>query len=125
MDFIACCGAFLIMKEFLKNHLESISEFNKDWTVWDYAEDVNPDALSDDWLENRTSYIYKVGVLTAIDANKCDWVEVVIGCQRSENSDIEIKGVLNFQDGENDDIGRVLERTINLLKTIHPVFDAD
>lgn len=113
------------MKKFLKNHLESISDFPKDWTTWDYAEDVNPDALSEDWLENQTSYIYKVGVLTAIDANKCDWVKVAIGFQRGENSNIEIKGVLNFRDGENDDIGRVLERAVNLLKGMHPVFEAD
>ena len=116
---------YLIMEQFLKDHLKTISEFNEDWTSWQYSEDVNTDALSEDWLENRTSYIYKVGVLCAIDANKCDWVHIAIGTQRSENSEMEVKGVFYFNEGENDDMGRVIDRAFKLIQYTHPAFDVD
>lgn len=90
---------------------------------WCYQESVSPDALTSAWLDNRTSYIWKVGVLTVIDSNKCDWVHLVVGMQRDDKSDPIIIGELYFPQGENDDIARVLQRTIELLKPIHPVFD--
>ena len=111
------------MKQFLKDHLKTISEFDDNWTSWVYMEDVNPDALSDDWLENDTSYIYKVATLCAIDANKCDWVHVAIGTQRFENSEMEVKGVFYFSRGENDDMGRVVDRAFKLLQNTHPAFE--
>jgi len=89
------------MEQFLKDHLKTNSEFAEDWTNWQYSEDVNTDALSDDWLENRTSYIYRVGVLCAIDANKCDWVHIAIGTQR------------------------VIDRAFKLIQYTHPAFDVD
>lgn len=113
------------MEEFLKNQLKEKHNFNEDWTCWEYVEDVNNDTLSDDWLENRTSFIYKVGVLTAIDANKCDWVHVAIGTQRGEKSPFEIKCEMEFNEGENDDIARVLKRALQCLEVIHPVFHED
>jgi len=113
------------MEELLNKHLDSITELDEDWTVLEYSEDVNKDALSDDWLENRTSFIYKVGVLCAIDRNKCDWVYVVIGTQRGENSKPEVKGTFYFNKGENDDIGRVIKRAFDCMKIIHPVFEED
>lgn len=111
------------MEDFLKKHLQAVTELHEDWTTWRYMEDVNKDALSDDWLENRTSFIYKVGILAAIDANKCDWVYVVIGMQRSEHSAIQIIGVLHFEEGENDDMGRVIKRFSGLLARTHPAFE--
>lgn len=110
------------MEQFLKNHLMSLTEIDQSWTVWKYSEDVNPDALSDDWLKNETSYIHKVATLCAIDANKCDWVYIVIGVQRTEGSNMKVKGMFYFDEGENDDIGRVIERAMRMLKMAHPVF---
>lgn len=90
---------------------------------WIYKEDANQDALTDEWLENRTSYIYKVGVLCAIDSNKCDFVHIAIGTQRDQNSTPELKGSFYFDEGENDDMGRVIKRAIQCLELIHPVFE--
>lgn len=104
------------MEKQLKEILKSGNNFNEDWTTWKYSEDINKDALTDDWLENNTSYIYKVGVLLAIDYNKCDWVNIAIGTQRYENSNVELKGTFNFNKGENDDIGSVIDRAVNLIK---------
>ena len=113
------------MEQYLKEQLKGISEFDDDWTNWQYSEDVNEDALTDAWLDNRTSYIYKVGVMCAIDSNKCDWVHVAIGVQRSENSDMELKGVFHFNEGENDDMGRVVDRAFKLMQYTHPAFELD
>ena len=93
------------MEEFLRNYL-SDKIGNEEYYTFDYKEDVNKDALTDDWIENRTSFIYKVGVLTAIDSNKCDFIHIVIGTQV-------------------DDVARVIDRAVNLLKSIHPVFNKD
>lgn len=113
------------MKKFLKKHLKTISKLDDKYTSWEYSEDVNLDALSDEWLENRTSFIYKVGVLCAIDSNKCDWVHIAIGTQRSKDSEMEIKGTFYFNEGENDDMGRVIDRAFKLLQHIHPAFELD
>ncbi len=111
------------MKERLKSHLELLHTFNPDWTTWRYDENINVDALSDEWLKNGTSYIYKVGVLCAIDSNKCDWVWVAIGTQRSHSADIEVKGMFHFCEGENDDMGRTILRALELCENIHPAFN--
>ena len=112
------------MKEFLRNYLSDKIGDEKYYT-FDYKEDVNKDALTNDWLENRTSYIYKVGVLTAIDSNKCDFIHIAIGTQRSDIFEPEFKGYFYFDEGENDDVARVINRAVNLLKNIHPVFNND
>jgi hypothetical protein len=113
------------MEKFLKEYIEKQSggEFDDEWTYFEYQEDINGDALTDEWLENETSYIHKVSVLCAIDRNKCDWVHVAIGTRRSEDSTPEAKGYFYFNEGENDDIRRVINRAINLLEIIHPVFE--
>lgn len=111
------------MEDILKEHLKTVTQFDEDWTNWRYSEDVSEDALTEDWLENRTSYIYKVGILAAIDANKCDWVYVAIGTQRGEHSPVQIIGVLHFEEGENDDMGRVIKRVSQLLAYTHPAFE--
>lgn len=111
------------MKNELKKVLLSQQNFYKEGAVFDYSESINEDALSEDWLKNRTSYIYKVGVLTAIDSNKCDWVYVVIGSQRHPKSPVQIIGILHFESGENDDIRSVIDRAVDLLNYSHPVFE--
>ena len=111
------------MEEVLKQHLKSINNFDYEWTNWEYSESVNDDANSEDWLKNGTSYIYKVGVLCAIDSNKCDWVHVAIGTQRTEKSQPIVIGTLNFEEGENDDMGRVINRAVKLINYTHPAFE--
>ena len=94
--------------------------------VTEYNEDINPDAINGDaWLDNNTSYIWKVATLSLIDSNKCDFVTVFIGHKRSPSHDPEFIGELYWQDGENDDIGRCLERYIECLRMGHSVFDND
>jgi len=115
------------MKDFLKQYLmdknPKMKEYDDDGMYfWQYHEDVNKDALTEDWLENSTSYIYKVGVLCAIDSNKCDFVHIAIGTQRDDKCTPEIKGSFYFNEGENDDMGRVIKRAIECLEFIHPVF---
>jgi len=110
------------MEEFLKAELLKKIK-NPEYYSFDYSENKNNDALTDAWLNNRTSYIYKVGVMAAIDRNKCDFAHVVIGTQRGENSEPELKGYFYFNEGENDDMGRVIERAFKLLQYIHPAFE--
>ena len=89
-----------------------------------YLENVNIDALSNDWLENRTSFIWKVGILYIVDANKADWVYIYIGHQRDDKTPPDFIGSLHYNEGENDDIYRCLKRYINLFdeNIVHPVF---
>ena len=91
-----------------------------------YTESVSADAINGDaWLENGTTYIWKVGILTKIDSNKCDWVNVFIAHQRDENATPQFIGHLHWQEGENDDIGRSLDRYLAILRRCpnHPVFE--
>lgn len=69
-----------------------------------YRETVSPDALTDDWLKNNTTYIYKVGVYIVMDDNKMDWLYAFYGYQRREHGGFEFLGYLNFPQGENDDM---------------------
>jgi len=112
------------MEKTLKKHLQEVAELSDEWTKWLFFEDTNPDALSRDWLVSSTSFVYKVGVLAAIDRNKCDWVRVAIGIQRQKGDGIRVVGVLYFAGGENDDIGRVLDRARGALSILHPVFSS-
>ena len=111
------------MKELLTTSLKSIQTLQSDDAYWQYSEDVNNDALSDAWLENSTSYIYKIGIVAAIDSNKCDWVYVAIGMQRTEHSSPIVIGTLHFKEGENDDMGRTIKRASTLLAYLHPAFE--
>lgn len=106
------------------HHFETV-EFSgtKYQDVKEYHEDVNPDALTDAWLDNGTSYIYKVGTLAIIDWNKADYVRVVIGILRDERRLPEVVGEFYFHDGENMDIGRVIKRAVGCLQLGHPVFE--
>ena len=111
------------MKEFLLQKAD-LSEYLKEWCQIKYRENINPDAINGDaWLDKGTTYIWKVGVLAVIDANKCDWVQVLIGHQRSPDRPMEFIGKLNWQDGENDDIGRSLDRYLDLMRSMDTVFE--
>lgn len=93
-----------------------------------YSEDENADAINGDaWLENRTSFIWKVGTLGVVDGNKADWVRLYIGHQRSPRLAPEFIGELYWRGGENDDPGRCLRRYIATLGAynVHPVFHED
>lgn len=109
------------MEKFLKEELlKKIGQ--PEYYSFNYSENNNSDVLTDKWLDNGTSFIFKVAVMTAIDRNKCDFAHVVIGTQRGEDSEPELKGYLYFGEGENDDMGRVIERAFELLRYIHPAF---
>lgn len=114
------------MKEYLSNIVKNqlIPNYDENWTSWNYLEDTNKDVIDGTWLENRTSFIYKVGVSIAIDANKSDWVYLAIGVQRqNENSSNQLIGTLSFPNGENGDIGRVVQRAVKLMRYATPLFD--
>jgi hypothetical protein len=89
-----------------------------------YEEDVNPDALTRAWLDNRTSYIWKVGVLTLADNNKLDWIHVLIGHER-EPGKLELVGRFDYEDGENDDPARSVARAVELMGVACRVFRVD
>lgn len=117
-------------KDNLKNYLldkakELKPDIFADGDCIRYAEDVNPDAINgDDWLKNRTPYIWKIGVLITNDSNKCDWVDVFIAHEREPNN-IDFIGHLNWPDGENDDIGRSVQRYVKLLQNNHYIFEVE
>lgn len=112
-----------LLKKYLIDKYPAMKGYDDDgYYSWQYQESVNKDALTEDWLENRTSCIYKVGVLCAIDSNKCDFVHIAIGTQRDDVCEPEIKGSFYFSEGENDDMGRVIKRAIECLEFIHPAF---
>lgn len=110
------------MEKFLKDELLKKIDDPR-YYYFTYEENINNDVLDDTWLDKRTSYIYKVAVMTAIDKNKCDFAHIVIGVQRGQFPSQELKGYFYFKQGENDDMGRVIERAVKLLKDIHPAFD--
>lgn len=114
------------LKEFLLNKAREIRPeiFDETWPdVLRYSENINPDAINGEaWLKNKTSYIWKVGVLATWDSNKFDYSTVFIGHER-EPGRSEFIGYLHWADGENDDIGRCLVRYLNLLQSEHPVFE--
>lgn len=92
-------------------------------TIERYLQNVNEDALSDVWLDNGTSYIWKVGVLTIIDGNKRDWAYAFIGHHREPNRSCEFIGVLHWRDGENADPGPCLRRYVSLLSEADIIFE--
>jgi hypothetical protein len=102
---------------------DKTSPLDNDWPdCRSYAEDVNPDAIDGDkWLDNDTSYIWKVGVLAQWDSNKCDYARLFIGHERQPGR-AEFIGMLHWRAGENDDIGRCLLRYLECASSIHPVF---
>lgn len=117
------------MRDFLTSKAKELapSIFDDDWPdVVKYSESLNPAAIDGDrWLEEGTSYIWKVSVLAAWDSNKFDHARVFIGHQRGPHFSPEFIGMLHWHDGENDDIGRCLRRYVELLDTMHPVFADD
>lgn len=116
-----------LLEEVKKARPEVAGQLEESLLMIRYSEDINPDAVSgsEQWLKNRTSFIWKTAVLTLIDANKCDWVYVAYGTQRDEKAAPLFVGVVYFDEGENDDIGRVMERFNKLLLRHHPVFDPE
>jgi hypothetical protein len=82
-----------------------------------YRETVNPDALSDDWLQNNTTYIYKVGVYLVYDSNKMDWLYAFYGYQRYEKGGMAFLGYLQFPQGENDDMSRTFTTIFKHIDT--------
>jgi len=105
------------MEQFLKEELKKTYSDIEDGCVhYNYSENINKDVDNGTWLENKSSYIHKVAILTAIDNNKCDYVNIIIGTQRSKNSTPKIIGTFDFSNGENDDMGKVIKRAIDLLQ---------
>jgi hypothetical protein len=114
-----------MMEDTLRTYLKSKCDLDPDYNSYGYYEDINKDAATNKWLDSQTSFVWKVGVLSIIDSNKCDWVHFALAIQKTPHSEIDIIGHFNFCDGENDDIGRVLKRMIGCLKQLHPVFEED
>lgn len=106
------------MKDFL------LGKAKKDSRVIErYQQDIEPRYR--EYLKHDVSWIYKVSVLALIDANKCDFVTVHFGLQRHENAQLVYLGYLDFPDGENMDIGRVLVRLMDCLVAADPIFSAE
>jgi len=110
------------MEKFLKSELKRIYDLDEEYVFYEFGSDLSEHALTEKWLKKRKSYIYEVSALAAIDSNKCDYVYIAIGVKRSDTSEPELKGTFYFEEGENDDIGRVLKRAFKVLKGLHDVF---
>lgn len=112
------------LEQFLRKQADKVAKLDKDWPdVRRYSEDVNPDAIDGDaWLNSMTSYIWKVGVLAQWDSNKFDHARLFIGHEREPGS-LQYIGCLYWEGGENDDIGRSLERYVDIARWMHPVFE--
>ena len=96
----------------MKNELKTLFGL-EDYTSWKYEESEN----------DPKSFIYKVGVCCAIDANKADWCIIALGTQRASGSIPKIHGTIRFKRGENDDPGNVLRRMTELLERADLLFD--
>jgi len=88
------------------NYKETVCE---DSNNTNYEEDgcISLDFVRD---TKNYSYIYKIGVLSMFDANKCDFGEFHIGIQAHKDSDPVYMGKINFKDGENMDIETTIKR---------------
>ena len=118
--------AFLL--DYAKQHdLQPLDE-DRYWggPIIGYSEDINPDADNGDaWLENRTSYIWKVGTLAILDDNKRDFAYVFIGIQRTSGAAPEFFGFYHLPEGENTDAGRVIKRIVKCLQDSDIIFEGD
>ena len=113
------------LKNFLTERANKFAKLDKSWPdCRDYHEKVNDDALTDAWLENGTTYIWKVGILAQWDSNKCDHAYLFIGHERRPGN-YQYIGMLFWEDGENDDIGRSLSSYLEIASFIHQVFDTN
>jgi hypothetical protein len=104
---------------------ESGRDWKGDWAHSKYVQDDNNDALSEEWLDKKTSYIWRVGALIIWDANKCDWCGIWFGQRREPNYKIQFKGSMYWDDGENDDPARTVRRVMELAAQVHSVFVED
>ena len=114
----------MTLEEFLNHEADRRAPIDPGWPDRRiYQASTNPDAIEGDrWLENGTSYIWRIGVLAQIDSNKCDYARLFIAHER-EPGWFEFIGELYWQDGESDDIGRSLARYLDCARQMHPVFD--
>lgn len=111
-----------LLEAFLRQEADKLAPLDKEYPdVRGYHESVVPEALTGEWLDARKSYIWKVGVLAQWDSNKCDWARIFIGQER-QPGDLQFIGVLHWSEGENADIGRCLQRYVDVASWIHPVF---
>jgi hypothetical protein len=92
--------------------LEELADWPKPRII--YRENVHPDALTDRCYESHTSFIWKVGVLSVIDGNKMDWMNVLMGYEVRPGH-FEIIGEFKFEQGENADLAWTLHRTFKLI----------
>lgn len=114
------------MKKFLLEQAKPyIDDFNYESPfIVGYSQDVNDDAINGDaWLDNGTSWVWKVAVLTLFDSNKRDFGKAYLGMQKSPSSEPILIGTVEFGDGENDDCGRVMRRLLNCLSDAEVCFD--
>jgi len=102
------------LEQFLRTKADELAPIDEDW----------PDCRSFKLNEKRTSYIWRVGVLAQWDSNKCDYARIFVGHER-EPGKLEFIGMLHYRDGENDDIGRSLQRIVDIAGDIHPAFMDD
>ena len=110
------------MEDFLLNKMDSVEALSFQPSI-NYSEDINDDALSNAWLDNGTSYIWKVGVLTVVDGNKADWAKMYIAHQRSPAHLIQFIGRMYWEEGENDDMARCLHRYLKCASNASIMFE--
>lgn len=106
------------LKEFLQQkankYIEECTYKGGVYTIYPrivYCEDVESDYMESWGMggEVECSYIYKVGVLSVSDGNKCDFAKLFIAAEVEEGK-FDYFGELFFSEGENTDLERTLPR---------------
>lgn len=110
----------------MSDNLENFLKTEATHDFWDidglafvrYVECVNPDAIDDDkWIDNGTSYIWKIGFLLIKDSEKNDSVMIHIAHERLPGA-FQYIGRLCWNDGDNDEMNRLFRRYANLFDTL-------
>lgn len=85
-----------------------------------YKEDVEPNYQR--FIEKDCSWLHKVGVLALIDGNKFDFCTLFIGVTDAHD-ECQFIGKLDFSQGENMDLARLLTRMVRTIKETADIFE--
>ncbi len=110
------------LKKFLEDKARKLNPVRTTLEYEVYKEDVEPNYQK--FIECDCSWIHKVGVLALIDGNKFDFCTLFIGVI-DQHGEYQFIGKLNFYEGENMDLARLLARTVKVIKEVDSIFEED
>ena len=110
------------LKEFLQAKAKELNPLRTSLEYETYKEDVETNYRQ--FIEKDCSWLYKVGVLALIDGNKWDFCTLFIGVV-DQHAACQFLGKLDFSDGENMDVARLLARMVKVIKEVDSIFEED